>query len=52
MTVVRSVRETITVGLVALFMGMAVYTLLGLAWTYKTAYETVHKMWHPLGGAR
>ena len=46
-----SVRETITVGLVALFLGTAVYTLLGLAWTYKTAYETVQKMRHPFGGA-
>ena len=47
----RTVRETVTVGLVALLMGTTVYTLLGLAWTYKTAYETVQRMCHPFGGA-
>ena len=40
------VREQIVVGLIALFVGFAAYTLLGLAWTFKAAVETSQKLWH------
>ena len=43
---VQRVRETIVVGLIALFVGFAVYTALGLAWTFKMAVETPQKLWH------
>ena len=36
---VDKVRETVTVGMIAFFLGLAVYTLLGLAWTFKTTFE-------------
>ena len=37
-------RETVTIALIALFVGMAVYSLLGLAWTFKTAVEVTQKV--------
>ena len=41
---VRRVRETVTIALIALFVGMAVYSLLGLAWTFKSAVEVSQKI--------
>jgi hypothetical protein len=38
------IRETITIALIALFVGMAVYSLLGLAWTFKSAVEVSQKI--------
>jgi len=43
---VQRVREAIVVGLIALFVGLAVYTALGIAWTFKIAVETPQKLWH------
>lgn len=40
----RKIRETITIALIALFVGMAVYSLLGLAWTFKSAVEVSQKI--------
>ena len=40
------VTERIVVGLIAIFVGFAAYTLLGLAWTFKAAVETSQKLWH------
>ena len=40
----RKVREAITLALIALCIGMTVYTLLGLAWTFKTAVEAPQKI--------
>jgi hypothetical protein len=45
-TDVQRVREKLVVGLIALFVGLAVYTALGLAWTFKIAVETPQKLWH------
>ena len=42
----QRVREKLVVGLIALFVGSAVYTALGLAWTFKIAVETPQKLWH------
>ena len=42
----QRVRETLVVGLIALFVGFAVYTALGLAWTFKIAVETPQRLWH------
>ena len=42
----QRVRETVVVGLIALFVGLAVYTALGLAWTFKIAVETPQRLWH------
>ena len=54
MTVVRTrpspfdrIREILVVGLIAIFVGLAVYSFLGFAWTFKTAVETTHKLRHP-----
>ena len=44
-------RETLVVGLIAIFVGLAVYTFLGLAWTVKAAVETSQKLRHPFSGA-
>ena len=39
-------REKVLVGLISLFVGFAVYTALGLAWTFKMAVETPQRLWH------
>ena len=44
---ISSLRETIVVGLVALFVGTAVYTFLGFAWTFKNAFESVQRLTQP-----
>ena len=44
------VREMLVVGLIALFVGIAVYTFLGFAWTVKAAVEYSQKLRHPFGG--
>jgi hypothetical protein len=46
---VDRVRERIVVGLIAIFVGTAAYTLLGLAWTFKAAVETSQRLWHASG---
>jgi hypothetical protein len=43
---VDKVRETVTVGMIAFFLGLAVYTLLGLAWTFKTTFEAAERLIH------
>ena len=40
------IRETIVVGTIALFLGIAVYTLLGLAWSFKMTVEGASKIRH------
>jgi hypothetical protein len=39
MPLIERWREALTVGLIAVFLAIAVYTLLGFAWTFKTAVE-------------
>ena len=41
-------REALTVAVIALFVGLAVYTFLGLAWTFKTTVEAPAKIRHSL----
>ena len=43
---VQWLREKIVVGLIAIFVGFAVYTALGLAWTFKMAVETPQRLFH------
>lgn len=43
------VREFVVVGLLAIFIGLAVYTALGFAWTVKAAVEASQKLRHPFG---
>ena len=42
----EKVRETVVVGMIAFFLGLTVYTLLGLAWTFKTTVEAAGKLIH------
>ena len=44
-------QELVVVGLIAIFVGLAVYTFLGLAWTVKAAVETSQKLRHPFSSA-
>jgi hypothetical protein len=44
------IREAVVVGIIALLIGAAVYTILGFAWTFKTAVETSQKLRHPFAG--
>jgi preprotein translocase subunit SecF len=37
-------RETATVALMVLLVGLAVYSFLGFAWTFKTAVEATQKV--------
>ena len=41
---IRRFREAISLALIVLFVGFAVYSLLGLAWTFKTAVESTQKI--------
>jgi hypothetical protein len=41
------IREILVVGLIAVLVGLAVYSFLGFAWTFKAAVETTHKLRHP-----
>ena len=41
---IREVREAVTIALMALLIGFAVYSLLGLAWTFKAAVEATEKL--------
>ena len=43
---VQRAREQVVVGIIAVFVGFAVYTALGLAWSFKIAVETPQKLWH------
>lgn len=43
---VQRAREQVVVGIIAIFVGFAVYTALGLAWSFKIAVETPQKLWH------
>ena len=40
------IREALIVGLIAILVGMAVYSFLGFAWTVKAAVETSQKLRH------
>ncbi|HLO19030.1 MAG TPA: hypothetical protein VK192_00870 [Sphingomicrobium sp.] len=46
MLTVQRVREKLVVGLIAIFVGLAVYTALGLAWSFKVAVEAPQRLWH------
>jgi hypothetical protein len=43
MVQIRKIREAITLALIVIFVGFAVYSILGLAWTFKTAVEATEK---------
>jgi hypothetical protein len=45
---VRKVRESIAIGLMCILIGFAFYSLLGLAWTFKTAVEATEKIRHKM----
>ena len=45
-TDLQRIRETFVVGMIAIFVGLAVYTALGLAWSFKFAVETPQRLWH------
>jgi hypothetical protein len=47
MAALNRFRETLVVGLIAILIGLTVYTLLGLAWTFKTTVEASQKLRHP-----
>ena len=47
-TILGRLREAFTVAVIALFVGLAVYTFLGLAWTFKTTVEVPSKIRHSL----
>lgn len=40
------IREKIVIGLLALFVGAAIYAAFGLAWTIKLAAEAPQKLRH------
>ena len=40
------IREKIVIGLIALFVGLAIYAALGFAWTIKLAVEAPQKLRH------
>lgn len=44
---ISNLRETIVVGLVAIFVATAVYTFFGFAWTFKNAVESVQRLKQP-----
>jgi hypothetical protein len=46
MLTVQRVREKFVVGMIAILVGLAVYTALGLAWSFKLAVETPQRLWH------
>ncbi|MFL6736734.1 MAG: hypothetical protein ACJ8F4_06705 [Sphingomonas sp.] len=46
MIIVQRVREKLVVGLIAILVGLAVYTALGLAWSFKIAVETPQRLWN------
>lgn len=46
MLTVQRVREKFVIGIIAILVGMAVYTALGLAWSFKLAVETPQRFWH------
>jgi len=40
-------REAVVVGIIAIFIGLAVYAAIGFAWSFKTAVEASQKLRHP-----
>jgi hypothetical protein len=46
MVSVQRAREKLVVWVIAIFVGLAVYTALGLAWSFKMAVETPQRLWH------
>jgi len=40
-------REVVVVGIIAIFIGLAVYAAIGFAWSFKTAVEASQKLRHP-----
>jgi hypothetical protein len=47
MVSVQRAREQLVVGVIAILVALAVYTALGLAWSFKIAVETPQRLWHP-----
>ena len=47
MASIGRIRDTLIVGLVAIFVATAVYTFLGFAWTFKSAVESVQRLKQP-----
>lgn len=41
---VRNFREALTLALTIFFVGLAAYSLLGIAWTFKAAVEAPQKI--------
>ena len=39
------VREKVVVGIIGILVGFAVYTALGLAWSFKMTVETPQRLW-------
>ena len=46
MLTLQRIREKLVVGLIAILVGLAVYTALGLAWSFKVAVEAPQRLWH------
>jgi hypothetical protein len=46
MTLIERVREKLVIGVIAIFIGFTVYTMLGLAWSFKLAVEAPQKLLH------
>jgi hypothetical protein len=42
----RRVREKLTSAVVVILVGFAVYTALGLAWSFKVAVEAPQRLWN------
>jgi hypothetical protein len=40
----RALRESLTIALIAVLVGLAVYSMLGFAWTFKAAVEAGQKV--------
>jgi ABC-type antimicrobial peptide transport system permease subunit len=46
MLIVQRIREKLVVGIIAILVGITVYTALGLAWSFKLAVEAPQRLWH------
>jgi hypothetical protein len=40
-------REAVVVGIIAIFIGLAVYAAIGFAWSFKAAVEASQRLRHP-----
>jgi len=43
---VERVREQLVIGIIAILVSLAVYTALGLAWSFKIAVEAPQRLLH------